>query len=128
MNKVKHVDAPLHPVSASGWQVLGELQLMLGTDVYDTVSKWLVVILSRLEIHEDFLSKVLKSAQEALSRAMPTAIDSRFEHLHLLVFAPMDLSSRRQSWGFFRIEKVERAPDTANPDHTIEFYLYLEGS
>ena len=100
---------------------------MFETDVHHTVSKWLTLILSRLELGEDVVNKVLKSAREALSRAMPAANDTRFDHLHLLVSTPMHLSAKRQSWGFFRIEKVERTADTANPDHTIEFYLYLEG-
>ncbi len=99
---------------------------MLGTDVPAIVSKWLAVILSPLVLHEDFVNKVLTSAKEALSRALPAANDARFDHLHLLVFAPIDLDARRQNWGFFRIEKLEHATDTAAPDHTIEFYLYLE--
>ncbi|HSL31096.1 MAG TPA: hypothetical protein VK900_17985 [Anaerolineales bacterium] len=123
---MKPVNASPHPVSASGWQVLGELQLALETDHHHTVGKWLSIILSPLELQEDFVNKVLKSARDALSRALPEANDTRFDHLHLLVFAPMDLSARHHSWGFFRIEKLERAADTVNPDHKIEFYLYLE--
>ena len=128
MNEVKPVNGSLQSVSGSGWQILGELQLALEADMHQTVGQWLSVILGRLEPGEDFVIKVLKSAQEALSRALPAVNDTRFNHLHLLVFAPLDLSATRQSWGFFRIEKVERAAEAAKPDHTIEFYLYLEGS
>ena len=113
-------------MSASGWQILGELKLMLVTDVHATVSKWLAVILSRLELQEDFVNKVLTSAQEALRRAVPAVNSTRSGHLHLFVFIPIDSSAKHQSWGFFRIEKLEHSTDTATPNHTIEFYLYLE--
>jgi hypothetical protein len=51
-----------------------------------------------------------------------------FEHLHLLIFAPADRTVEGDTWGFFRIEKAGTSTTKENPsDHSIEFYLYLEG-
>lgn len=126
MNTRQQHEAFHDTASAKGWQVLGELELIAGPDADRTVSKWLAVILGPLDLRADFLNKVLKSAQDASARAMQNGV--RFEHLHLLVFAPSTRSSNGQTWGFFRIEKVESAvADRMNSNHTIEFYLYLDG-
>jgi hypothetical protein len=74
------------------------------------------------------MNKVSKSAWEAATRAMQTEQVNKFDHIHLLVFAPKCPGSKGQTWGFFRIEKVEIAPENENPGrHSIEFYLYPEG-
>jgi hypothetical protein len=127
VNPVKHVDFPLPQDSVSGWQVLGELRLTPGVDAHHTVDKWLGVILSRLELQEDIANKVLQSAWEAVERALRAAQTTRFDHLHVLVFVRADLTTKHQSWGFFRIEKVETESVNENPDHAIELYLYPEG-
>jgi hypothetical protein len=119
---VKHVD------SVPAWKMLGEIQLTPGDDSHHTVDKWLGVILSRLELQEDLVSKVHSSAREAVGRALHTGQAIRFARLHVLVFARTDLTARHRSWGFFRIEKVETESVKENPDHAIEFYLYPEGS
>ena len=117
----------LNPVSSPGWQTLGELELTAGFGSEHTVNKWLVVILARLDLYADFLDKVLKAAQEAVSRAMQAEGVRKFEHLHLLIFVPAEHLQNNQNWGFYRIEKVEQATGKANPDHSIEFYLYQDG-
>jgi len=115
-----------HPPIA-GLQILGELELTVDPDIESTVSKWLALILSPINLHADFLNKVLKSAEEAISRAMAAEGVRKFEHLHLLVFMPAVHTQNNPSWGFYRIEKVEKAAGTPNPDHAIEFYLYQDG-
>jgi hypothetical protein len=112
-------------ISGTDWQVLGELELPIGSD--DAIESWLVETLSPLTLHTDFLNKVLKSAQEVAARAMQADALMQFKHVHLLVFAPPDYASNRHNWGFFRIEKVENASHQDDPNHVIEFYLYLEG-
>ena len=113
-------------VTGTHWQVLRELELTAGSNIDPTINKWLSVILSRLKLQQDFFDKVLKSAEEAASRAMQAEGVRKFEHLHLLIFVPADHVSNHQNWGFYRIEKVEKMAGKANPDHTIEFYLYQE--
>ena len=117
----------LKPVSSPAWQTLGELELTAGFGSEHTVNKWLVVILARLNLYTDFLDKVLKAAQEAVSRAMQAEGVRKFEHLHLLIFVPAEHLQNNQNWGFYRIEKVEQTAGKAIPDHTIELYLYQDG-
>jgi len=115
-----------HSPTAPGWNMLGELELIAEPNTDHTVSKWLAVILDPLDLHPDLLNKVVKSAQAASARVLQ--IGMVLKHLHLLVFAPSTRSSNGQTWGFFRIEKVATAKaDESSRDHTIEFYLYLEG-
>jgi hypothetical protein len=124
---MKHTDSSLHHVVGPGWQILGELELTVNPDADHTTSKWMAVMLNPLALGDDFVNKVLKSAREAMTRAMQVADTNRFEHLHLIVFVPAEPASQRQSWGFFRIERVGGEGGQLNPDHTIEFYLYMEG-
>jgi hypothetical protein len=122
-----HNNPSVNRVSSPGWQTLGELELTAGFVSEHTVNKWLAVSLSRLDLHADFLDKVLKAAQETVSRAIQAEGVRKFEHLHLLIFVPAKHIQNNQNWGFYRIEKVEQAAGKANPDHTIEFYLYQDG-
>jgi hypothetical protein len=125
---MKHTDSSLSRASSPGWQILGELELTVNPDTDHTVGKWLAMILSPIDLPADFLNKVLKSAQEAAARAMQSETVMKFDHTHLLVLAPQDHVSKGQTWGFFRIEKIEGAKaDESPPDHAIEFYLYLDG-
>lgn len=121
-------DLSLDQILGPGWQTLGELELALNPDTDHTVNKWLAVMLSPLGLRADFVNKILRSAQDAMTRLMQVNDSSRFEHLHVLVFVPLENASKGLNpWGFFRIEKIDRTADNQNPDHTVEFYLYLEG-
>lgn len=126
---MKHVDITSSPnLSKSGWRILGELELPIGAEADSVVSAWLTQILNPLNLHTDFLNKVLKSAQDAAARAMQVDNLMKFRHIHLLAFAPADVTSMGETWGFFRIEKVGSSLGRENPfEHSIEFYLYLEG-
>lgn len=124
---MQHTDSSPDHVSSPGWELLGELKLTVNPDTNYTVNKWLAVILNPLQLHADFLSKVLKSAQDATARAMQAKTVVKSQHTHLLIFVPADRVSNGHNWGFFRIEKVGNASKQDYPDHSIEFYLYEEG-
>lgn len=125
---MQHNDSALHQVSAPGWQLLGEIELTVNPDTDRTVGKWLTVILSALNPHADFINKVLRSAEEAAARAMQSGAVMKYQHTHLLIYVPTDRPAGRQTWGFFRIEKMAaQVEDQTRLDHDIEFYLYLEG-
>ena len=126
MEPIQENSSSIHQISSPEWQTLGQLELRVGLDAEHTVNKWLTVVLSRLDLRADFLGKVLRSAQEAVSRAMQVESERKFEHLHLLIFIPSDFMQNSSNWGFYRIERVEPAVGKANPDHTIEFYLYQD--
>jgi len=123
---MQHSSLSHHQISRLGWQPLGELESTDGIAVEEIVSNWLESILSRLDLHVEFAEKVSQSAQETLSRVMQTKGVRKFEHVHLLVFIPTDYHQRKSNWGFYRIEKVEEQVGKANPDHSIEFYLYQD--
>jgi hypothetical protein len=110
------------------WQILGELELPAGIESGPAIRSWLVESLAPLDLHVEFIHKVLNSAWEAATRAMQVEQVTGLGHIHLFVFAPKRPGSQVQTWGFFRIEKVELAPDSESPRcHSMEFYLYPEG-
>ena len=123
---MQHNHSSIDLISSSGWQTMGELELTVEIGADHAIGKWLAIILGRLDLRADFLGKVLRSAQETVSRAMQVESDRKFEHLHLLIFIPSDFMQNSSNWGFYRLEKVEIAAGRTNPDHTIEFYLYQD--
>ncbi|HJR81942.1 MAG TPA: hypothetical protein VJ821_17850 [Anaerolineales bacterium] len=125
---MKHTDTSLHHASTADWQLLGEFQLTLKLDASQAVSEWLAVTLDPLQLHADFTSKIVKSAEEAAARAMQSETVMKYQHTHLLIYIPANRPATGGTWGFFRIEKVGTDTERGSPrDHSIEFYLYLEG-
>jgi hypothetical protein len=127
---VKHLDRSFSgEPSVANRQTLGELELPMGLNVEHVVHSWLMKTLSPLNLHTDFRARILKSAQEAVVRAMgPDGVAMDSGHIHLLVFGPHKIDLDEKTWGFFRIDKVEGTGKIENlPGHSIEFYLYIEG-
>lgn len=117
-----------HNIPSTDWQMLGELELPVGSSTEDAIHAWLSDILDPMRLHPHFLNQILQSAQDAAGRAMRSERAAEFRHLHVLVYAPRRLASNGQTWGFFQIEKMGNSIESGNPhDHAIEFYLYLEG-
>jgi hypothetical protein len=118
-----------HPrAMGTGWEVLGEIELTASSDATYTVSQWLARVCSPLQLQAPFVSRILSSAQESITRTMQAEPVRKFEHVHLLVFAPSERAAEARTWGFFRIEKAEDSLEAGrNPDHAIAFYLYLDG-
>jgi len=89
---------------------------------------WLKDTLNSLHLHEDFLNRILDSAQKTAVRVLLANAKVKLEHIHLLVFAPSNRTSQQQAWGFFSVERLEdkQAGNVGN-EHTIEIYLYMEG-
>lgn len=127
---VKHIDSSPKKLTGPGWQTLGELELRTAEEADRLVRAWMTEILIPLNLNGDFLNKILRSAQEAVTRAKDGEVAAfEFDHVHLLVFAPIENVSSGKTWGFFRIEKVGTPSANTEPsDHSIEFYLYIEGS
>jgi hypothetical protein len=124
---VNTTDSSLFSVSRPGWQLLGETQLLADATA-DTINTWMVEILGPLNLQPDFVKQLLHSAQDVTMRALHSNTSMGFEHIHLWIFAPSDVNRNGNSWGFFRIEKIDiTEPNQDHPAHTVEFYLYLEG-
>jgi hypothetical protein len=89
---------------------------------------WLVETLRPLNLKASFLDKILTSAQLSAENTLQSPAANRLKHIHLLLFTSAILPSEGQTWGFFRIEKIDHlVEENQLPDHAIEFYLYLEG-
>ncbi len=124
---MNHKDPSTQPVQEPGWQLLGEQVLPVGADLQDAVSDWLVLVLRQHRLHDDFLNKLIDSAKDAVLRAALAESVEQTGHLHLLVYI-RNAGSAVQTWGFFRIEKIEEPKDGQDtPGHAIDFYLYPEG-
>lgn len=124
---MKHMDSSSQPVQEPGWQLLGEQVLPMGTDLQDATGDWMLRLLRPHGLHEDFLNKLIDSAKEAVLRAALADSVEQTGHLHVLVYI-RNGASAVQTWGFFRIEKIEESKDGQDvPGHAIDFYLYPEG-
>ena len=112
----------------SDWQLLGDLELPVGTNLDEAIQTWLTKLFDPLALHGDFLNRILKSAQDAAARVFQSESAEKYDHIHLVIYGPRDQGSKQGTWGFFRVEKVEKtAEETSTAAHSIEFYLYREG-
>jgi hypothetical protein len=119
---------PSHNLPDTDWQMLGELELPVGSSSEKAIHAWLSNVLNPLALQVHFLNQIIQSAQDAAGRAMRSERAAEFRHLHFLVHVPKYSASNGQTWGFFQIEKMGDSTEVGNShDHTIEFYLYLEG-
>lgn len=125
--QASHADRPLAHNPDTDWRILGELELPLGTTADSIFNAWLSDVLASLHLHADFLSKILESAEDVTARAVQTEMATQSQRTHLLIFIPANRPLEIQTWGFFRIEKVELVAENKNsPNHIIEFYLFPE--
>jgi hypothetical protein len=119
---------PSHKFSETDWQTLGDLEVRTGSDIEGAIQAWLDKTLGPLALPSDLLDRILRSACEAATRALQLEDPGMgFRHIHLLAFSSHSGEAKRQTWGFFRLEKLEAATEADSPNHSIEFYLYLEG-
>ena len=110
------------------WQILGEFELPVGTIADDTVQIRLKELLDLIELQEDFGNRILNSAQKATARILQVDAENKLEHIRFLVFVPSILTSQKQTWGFFTVEKLEDTEEeVVSNECTIEIYLYVEG-
>ena len=126
---MKHVEI-LSSRSTAGtdWQVLGELELPIGSESADVINTWMREKLDPLKLQADFINRILKSAQDAALHFIESKDPgAEIGHIHIRVLAPLSHKLEEKTWGFFRIEKLESVREAKNPpDHYIEFHLYFE--
>jgi hypothetical protein len=114
--------------SPAGRKILDEIEIPFARGPEPHVRAWLAEALSSLNLPAGFSERILESAGEALLQrgACGGAQAAPRGHLHLIISIPERADGEAETWGFFRIEKLEAAEGTA-PGHSIEFYLYVEG-
>jgi hypothetical protein len=115
-------------LSGNDWELLGELELIANPDVDDAIEKWITKTVRPLKLPASFLHGVLKSTQEALGRTIRLDAGVKTRCVQLRLFIPAERTSQEQTWGYFRVEKIENTGLEAGlSNHVIENYLYLEG-
>lgn len=116
---------PISQNPDTDWQILGEIEILLGVNAHPILDDWLMESIFPLHLHADFLNKIRKSAEEVATRAIQIETVQR---TRLLIMIPANRRLNEQTWGFFRIEKVGLTEENENsPNHTIEFYLFPDG-
>jgi hypothetical protein len=120
-------DLPVPQMPASRWQLLGDLELPVGTHPEETVLTWLSELLVPLALHRDFVHRILQSAQNSAGHVLQSKDDHPNGHIHLVIHIPMDHDVNSGTWGFFHVEKSGHGTEeTSALVHSIEFYLYKE--
>ena len=110
------------------WLPLGELILPIGENPDEAIHQWLPEILFPLQLSEDFLERVIRSAQESSERAMQTQEEHPAGQISLCLFIPLTLTASESTWGYFSIAKLtnqDNEQESSSP--AIHFYLYVEG-
>lgn len=106
---------------------MGEFELQAGAFADGALQAHLKEILNPLELHENFVNRILDSAQQTAARLLQVNAEIKVEHIRLLVFIPLKHKSQKQIWGYFSVEKLEDTKDRAVANkQTIEIYLYAE--
>ena len=112
----------------TNWHLLGEIELPVGAAADAAIQTWIAPVLNTLNLSSDFLDRVLKSAQESAMRYLDPDAGLTPRHIHLSIHAPREHLARGNTWGLFQIERIEnRAEAMDGYDHSIDFYLYVEG-
>ena len=127
-NEANYPDLSHNHLPHTDWQTLGKAQLRVGSVPNGALDQWLTQILSPFDLPENFVSRLLKSMEEAVVRVLsPDTMEKRYEHLDIAVLAATDLSFPGKTWGFFRVERtsIDSKNENAN-GHLIEYYLYLD--
>jgi len=107
---------------------MGEFELRAEAFADGALRLWLKEILNPLELHENFVNRILNSTQQTVARLLRADAEIRPEHICVLVLVPSRRKSQKQTWGFFSVEKLEDTKDGAvAKEQTIEIYLYVEG-
>lgn len=101
------------------WQALGKLELPISADTMNELRIWLTNLLASLNLQPELLTRIIRSAVEAISF-------DETKLLHFFVFI-LKVEVSNGNWGWFRIAKAENAAeDELPPVSVIEFYIYNE--
>ena len=107
------------------WQPLEKLELPVGSGLETMLAARLMERLASLKLQAHFLNRILRSCQEATGRVVASiAKGNQTTHIHIHIFVPQNAEVDGETWGFFRIERLEGQAELS--DHTIELYLYKE--
>lgn len=110
------------------WQFLGELELSFNIDMDYAIQLWLTEIVARLNLSKDFLNKIIIAAQESVAHALQSNVELWPGHVHISVYVPYDSNLIGKNWGFFHTKRISsHADENTNFEHSLDFYLYVEG-
>lgn len=121
-------EPPHNDLPRTNWQSLGQLKMVAGSILEGTISGWLINALADYSLPNDLTERLLASIQEAKKRVLsPDGTEGQFDYLEIAVLAPAGQTSKRHTWGFFRVERAATDPlNKRAKGHCIDFYLYLD--
>jgi len=127
-DQVNYIDPSHNQLPRTDWQILGELQLRVGSNPNGIINQWLTKVLGPFSLPDDLVNKILRSMEDAAVRILsPDIAERKFEYLDIVVLAPAGLASKGQTWGFFRVERTSADTKIENANgHCVEYYLYLD--
>lgn len=92
------------------------------------IHSWIAEQLAPLDLATGFVNRVAQSAHDATLRYLRPNAELASGHIHLSIHAPGQILTKGGTWGFFHMERIQhKDSSTVAGDHTIEFYLYVEG-
>jgi hypothetical protein len=113
---------------APEWKLLGQLKIAFSTDAEGIVGAWLRNTLVPLDLPAEFQRRFINSVDATIAQPTPpNGAMLEADPVHLLIFITTIHASKRSTWGFFHLEKMDSAANECDPrNHSIEFYLYVE--
>jgi hypothetical protein len=125
---VNAANTPLSSMPGAGWQILAELVLPVEVSTGDAIHEWLADSLQPLNLPADFMDKILRSALDIATRSMQADALEKPDHTHIIILVMQQYAENGKSWGFFQVDKIEGPKELHHlSDHTVEYYLYVEG-
>jgi hypothetical protein len=126
---VKPGKLPTEKSNQTDWLLIGQLKLPLASTPRGALEVWLLETLQPFDLPSELRDTIKTSITEAVSKMNLSPIQS-IQEASLKIFVSQDVKTARSSnryWGFFRLEKVGvGSADDAQPEHILEYYLYLE--
>lgn len=125
---VKHVDQPRSHIPRTNWQTLGQLKLRADSNLNGTIKTWLMKALTKFRLPDDLVSRLLASIEDATARVLsPDIAEGQFDFLEIVMLVPPLQTSKRHTWGFFRVERASTDPlNESAKGYCVEYYLYLD--
>ncbi len=109
------------------WKKVGEWKLSAEKNTYESIFTRLEMILAPFNLSSDFIRGIVLTINKVVTR-IPQDNHTRVKSVQLSFYVPSGQIPKGKTWGFFNTERVRYGDDsTGMIEHTINFYLFVEG-